>query len=323
MNNFFRIIRTIKKAKKIAVFTHVDPDPDAIGSSLALTKALTKIKKTVDLYIMDKFTDSENAIFDKSPMRQDECNPNEYDLMITTDVPSIFRLGIYGEVVSNFENTIVLDHHMNVDLLGKYAYIDTDSSSCCEIVFKLIRRMGIKVDKEMATYLYAGLSSDTNSFTNSNVNVKSFKNAYHLLKLGANVNEINEKQYKMRTKKEIIFRNYLWNNYVQHKNSAYILIDRKTLKKLKGSKDDCNNFSSELVSINGIDYGFAIIEVDDKSFYVSMRSKVGYDVRKIATELGGGGHLCAAATTLTAKSINSAKNKIFRILYKNKGEKVG
>ena len=323
MNSFFKISHAIKKAKRIAVFTHTDPDPDAIGSALSLTKALKKLKKTVDLYISDKFTDSESAIFDTSDVLQGACDPHNYDLMITTDVPSVFRLGSYGEVVSNFENTIVLDHHMNVDLLGRYAYINTDSSSCCEIVFALIRKLGIKVDKEIATYLYAGLSSDTNSFTNSNVNVKSFKNAFYLLKLGANVNEINEKQYKMRSKKEIIFRNYLWNNYVQHKDAAYILIDRETLKKLKGSKEDCNNFSTELVSINGINYGISVIEVEDKSFYISMRSKVGYDVRRVATELGGGGHLCAAATTLGAKSINSAKNKVLRTLFKNKGEKIG
>lgn len=312
-NKIQEIAKQIKKSKTIAVFTHINPDFDALGSSLSLVEMLNTMGKKAFLYTKDKLTETQKLIFDKKYIINSKCN-EEFDLFISVDTPSIERLGDYGEEFVQHSNTIVLDHHENSGLIGKLNYINEKYSSCSEIVFQVLKHLKKKINKEIATLLYSGLTGDTYSFTNSNTTEESFKNALELTKLGANITRINEIQFKSRTKKEIEFIEYLWNNIQTVKNCAFCLIDYNTLKNMKGKKSDCDFYSAELIKIQGIDYSFSIIEDKKGIFNISLRSKSGYDVRKIAEKLNGGGHLCAAGARINAGDIQEAKNKVISLI---------
>jgi len=91
------------------------------------------------------------------------------------------------------------------------------------------------------------------------------------------------------------------------------------LTELKGKKADCDSYSRSLVSIEGINRSFSLIEEKEGLFKLSMRSKVGYDIRIIAEKLGGGGHVCAAGATFTAKNIRDAKKMVLDAIFE--GEK--
>ena len=153
------------------------------------------------------------------------------------------------------------------------------------------------------------MSSDTNSFINSNTDLRSFETAIELVKNGADVSKLNELLYRMQTKKEIIFKKYLWNHYEIDGDCAYCLVSYEQLVKMKGKKSDCDAYSSSLISIQGVNYSFSIIEETEGCFSVSMRSKVGYDARAKAEKLGGGGHICAAGAKITAVNIEEALAK--------------
>lgn len=314
-SSFKKLSSVIKKAKSIAIFTHINQDEDALGSSVSLGLALKKIGKNAKVFICDKFTDAQEAIFKKDIISFSSCEPNEFDLMISTDVPSKQRMGKYAEVFCNFNNTIMLDHHTTVDLNPTYYYVDTLSSSCSELSYMLIKAMKIKIDKEIATYIYAGLSSDTSSFINSNVNESSFAVALELLKAGADTTKVNEKLYRMKSKKEVELTKYLWNNYVIKKDCAYCVVSFDTLKQLKAKKTDCDSFSRELVSISGVNMSFSLVEIERGLFSLSMRALSGFDVRSIAAKLGGGGHLCASGAKFTAKDIDEAKDMVLKAVF--------
>ena len=311
MNSSFKqIAKIIKKSKSVAIFTHINPDGDALGSSLPLALAIRALGKNVDVFIKNEFTYSQSLIFDKSLVKNGNCNPKDYDLMISTDVPSKERLGDYGGIFLSFENRIVLDHHTNIDTKSKYYYIDTEMSSCAEITFEVIKALKVKITEPMASYLYAGLSSDTNSFINSNVNENSFETALQLLRYGAKINEISEKLNKSKTKKEIELISYLWKNYVIDNDVAYCLVDFNTLTKLNSKKSDCDSFSSDLMCIDSINYSFSLVEFEQGNFSLSLRCKENYNVMKIAEKLGGGGHLCASGAKFKAKDMQEAKNLV-------------
>lgn len=316
MNNTFKQISdTIKKAKNIAIFTHINPDFDAFGSALALYFACKKMNKSVSFISKANLTEKQEVFIDKSWINE-ICNESDFDLFISTDTPSKNRLGDYGYLFESNNETIVIDHHQNVDLVGKYNFINTSFSSCSEIVFKIIKALKINIDQQIASLLYLGLSADTGSFMNTNTNSCSFKTAYELSKLGADLAFINQYQYRSFSIKEIEIRKYLYENYKILGECAYILVDLAALKKMACSKADCDFYSSELISIKEAKYSFSIIESNKNFYEISMRAKSGYNVRDIANELGGGGHIGAAGAKVEAESIEAVKDKILQLINK-------
>lgn len=310
------LAKLIKKAKSVAIFTHINPDCDALGSSVPLMLAIRELNKKADVYVEDDLTYSETLIFDQKLLKNGPCNPDEYDLMISTDVPKIKRLGSYGETFVLFQNRIVLDHHKNEDTAGDYCYIDTQLSSCSEISYELIKLLKVKITKQMATYLYAGLSSDTYSFMNTNVNPNSFRVALELLKMGIDVDFINEKLYKTKTEKEVLLSGYLWSNFVKENDIAYCVVDYATFTKLGASKNDCDSFSPELLCIDGINKSFSLVEIEPGCFNLSLRCKRNGDVRSVAEKLGGGGHLGASGAKFNAKNMQEAKQMVLKAFEK-------
>lgn len=315
-NSFKKIASIIKKAKSIAIFTHVSADIDALGSSLSLAYAINSLKKNVKVFLNDKFTYSQSLIFSPNFVEFGECDKTKFDLMIGVDAPNSQRFGNYEQVFVNFSNKIVLDHHENMDIDTDIYFVDPEKSSCCEIVFEVLKALKVKIPPEIAEYLFAGLSSDTGSFLNSNVNANSFKTALELVNLKANPDKINEYLYKEKSKKEILFTQYLWNNYLIKKDCAYCMVDYDTLVSMKGNKDDCVNFSRLLLAIEKIKYAFGLVEFKKGVFCLSMRCLSGCDVFTPAKILGGGGHLCASGATFEAKDIKTATNMVLNALYK-------
>lgn len=308
--NIKKIAKTIIRANSIALFTHISPDCDALGSVFALYYTLTEMGKTVSIYSKDKFANVENLLFDECVVQKKVCDSNKYDLFISCDAPALFRLGEYAEVFKEKANSIVIDHHQNGGLLGKFNYINKSRSSCCELVLEILEAMKVKISSQVASKLYAGLSSDTNSFANSNTNEQTFNSALKLMRAGAEIGYINECLYQSRTRKSIEFKKFLWNNAKIKGECAYCVISNQELKELKGNKEDCVGFSRSLISIQGVNYSFSIIEEAPGIFNVSLRSKIGYDVLTKAEKLGGGGHLCASGAKIQAKSINEAKKMV-------------
>lgn len=308
--NLKKIAKTILKANSVALFTHISPDCDALGSVFALYYVLTEMGKNASIYSKDNFGNVERLMFDESIVKKTQCDAKNYDLFISCDAPALFRLGEYGEIFKQKENSIVIDHHQNAGLLGKLNYINKTRSSCCELVLEVLEAMKAKITPNVASKLYAGLSSDTNSFANSNTNEQTFNSALKLMKAGAEIGIINECLYQSRTKRSIEFKKFLWNNAKIKGDCAYCVISNQDLKELKGNKEDCVGFSRSLISIQGINYSFSIIEEETGMYGVSLRSKIGYDVLSKAVMLGGGGHLCASGAKIRAKSMNEAKKMV-------------
>ena len=317
MNSLKEILKIIKKAKSIAIFTHINPDFDALGSSYALYYTLKKMGKNVEFFTKEKLNSLQKLIFEDEA-KHTLCDKKNFDLFICVDVSSLNRLGDYSSLFESKEkNTMVLDHHVCTELIGLYNFINHKKSSCSEIILDVIKALKVKPEPKVASFLFAGLSSDTGSFLNSNTNIDSFKAATKLIEFGADTSLISQSLYETRTLKEIIFKKYLWNNFKIYKDTAYCLVDNLSLTELKGKKSDCDSFSRSLVSIENVNRSFSLIEEKKGIFNLSMRSKTGYDVRVVAERLGGGGHVCAAGAKFEAKNIQTAKKMVLDIMFED------
>lgn len=310
--------KMIKTAKNIAVFTHIAPDCDAIGASLSLKEGLETLGKKVVCFTKDKLNKNQNLVFNNPQFLNEDCDFSSFDLCISVDASTFYLLGDYAEGFKNHSNTLIFDHHRNNKITGTIKYSLPQFSSCCEIILQFLDFLKIKITKEMASYLYSGLSADTNSFINSNVTYDTFLTATRLVKLGAEINKINEYQYKNRTKVEVLCKKFLWSNLKYANDVAYCSVSYEDLMKIGAKKGDCDTFSNDLLGIDGINYSFALIEEQKGEIRLSMRSKVGYDVQQIASQLGGGGHICASGAKIYQKTIVEAEQIVLSLINKSK-----
>lgn len=309
------IANAIKKSKKMAILGHISPDLDCLGSAFSLKEVLTKnFNIEVSVFADGKIKDGETEIFYPNELDTKDFVASDYDLIVMVDSPNATRVGKYADELLKHKNIIKLDHHYdNLEPITKNFYVDEKSSSCCEIVYLVINELTDKIDKEVATYLYAGITGDTNSFLNSNTTPNSLLVAAKLYELGANVNKVNTLYFKTKSKNQWDLIRYIYNKVEYHGNFAFVGVKLKELKKYNVSGDGLARFANDLISIKGIDVSCVFVEKKLRTFNCSFRSKEGYSVRDIAQKFGGGGHICASACVLNG-SYGEVKSKILKII---------
>lgn len=310
---FKQIKKTINKAKSIALFCHVDPDFDCLCSMFSLNLGLKQLGKQTQMFSHEKFAPYQASMLDESLVKVGDFNSKDFDLLISVDTSTQDRLGIYSEEFEKFDNTIKIDHHQKGEPYGRISFVDETSSSCCEIIYELLSFLKVNITPEMAGIIYCGLSSDTNSFTNSNTNYHSLWTAMELYKKGADICRASDANTKMNSLATYSLKKTLYKNAEIIDNQIAIsTIDFQDFKRANGSKQDCGGFSSELLSYIGVNISCCMTQVEDNVFSCSIRSMIGYDVSKIANAFGGGGHVCASGCKIKAKTIEDAKNKFIK-----------
>lgn len=306
MNN---LVKLIKKSKNIAIFSHKSPDPDAIGSAMALKFALIKLGKTVSL-----FCDDDGLEPYKFLAGVDDYNANElsgFDLYISVDVASSALLGKYEEVFVNFAETAKIDHHSSGEKYAKCEVVKYESA-CAVVVFELIKALKVKVNDYIATCLYFGICGDTGIFRNNNIDSKTFLVSSELINCGADYRLVYNEFFDKRTLENL----YLTSNAILN---AIVDNDQK-FAIMSVSTYDYNRFgASENESIGNLPNMFlscgykiaVILKQKHDGIHCSFRSKFEYDVSKIAEKFGGGGHKNASGC-LIIDSLTNAENLVER-----------
>lgn len=124
----------------------------------------------------------------------------KYDLIIVIDCPDLEKLGKLYNANTDlfFEVPVVnIDYRSNNDNFGQINLVDVTSSSCSEIIGRVIENIDIlSLDKEIATAVLTGIIGATDSFQKKNTTPKSFLFAAHLMDKGADQQEIIRWLYK-------------------------------------------------------------------------------------------------------------------------------
>ena len=306
-----KLANEINNARKIAIFTHKSPDLDAIGSSLSLYYACKDLGKKVNIYLKDDITEHDIDLIIENPIKK-EFIDKKYDIMISTDTSSPNLLGDFKDIFLNAKKKIVIDHHASDLLQGDFTYRQSKYSSCSEICYNIIKTLKVNFSPKIASLIFIGLTGDTNSFINTNTTANSFYVAYKCIKAGADITRINDLEYKSKTKKIIDLEKYLLNNYKIENGISYCLITHKKLNELGAIKEDCDFYSSKLLTIKEAKISFSLIEQYPDYYSLSMRGKLGYNVKEIATKFGGGGHISASGAKIVTNNAIKLKNDIIK-----------
>ena len=301
------IVKAIKKSKNIAIFSHKSPDPDAIGSALALKSALEKIGKKVGLFCDDEMTG--NFGFLMGFEEYNTKNLEGFDLFISVDVASSQLLGKFEEQFVNFANNIKIDHHASGSEFAKVELVNHESA-CAIVIFELIEALKIKIDSNIATDIYFGICGDTGIFRNNNTDSKTFLVCSELLKLGAEYRKVYSEFFDKRTIENLFLTSNAILNAIINDDEKYAIMSVST--------EDYEKFgANESESIGNLPNVFlncgykiaAILKQKTDGIHVSFRSKFDFDVSKIAEKFGGGGHKNASGCSII-DSIQNAENMV-------------
>ncbi|MCK9575015.1 MAG: bifunctional oligoribonuclease/PAP phosphatase NrnA [Clostridia bacterium] len=303
------IIENIKHAQKIAICGHIKTDADSLGSTSALYYALLKMNKIVDIFCDDIPSFNYNFIGTSEILNKNQ--KNKYDLFIVIDTATADRLGIYTKLIYKSAVIINIDHHSGNAKFGNINYIDSDVSSAGEIIFELIKLLGVEIDAKIATAIYAAISGDTGCFTFDNTKPETYYVAGDLLKLGANMKIVNFYLFKRNTKNRLKLISKMYNSFMYFENDKIIIIPVffKDLEETGCSVYDTHTIVSHGLSIDSAEISVMITEEKPNKYTVSLRSKDKADSNKIAMHFGGGGHAKAAGFNISG-DYNTIFNQI-------------
>lgn len=305
------LITAIAESRKIALLTHISPDGDAIGSTLAMMHALLHLGKDVDIYSHDTIPDTYDFMIGSNKFKREYIQHQWYDLAIVLDCSDLERLGSISKVLQFSNKKINIDHHVTNTYFADINHVVVKAAATSELVFDLIKKLKVPISATIAESLYVGIITDTGNFSFSNVTANTLQTAAVLLSAGANPEKLVTLMYKNHSLNKM----KLWGEAI---NSLEIDFDGKfasiCLPKDKFVENGAKEFDVEgivnlALDIKGIELAILIREVEGGFVKVSFRSKTDLDVSKLSAKFGGGGHRKAAGCLMKG-SIDYAKSSI-------------
>ena len=297
-NSVAAVAARIKKAQKAAIFCHVRPDGDALGSGLALCLAMRAAGKTADFVCED--APPEKFFFIPEMAEANTSLPrSDYDLYIAVDCADIARMGEFGHAYSRFKgDTVNIDHHVSNNGYAKYNCVRVCSATC-EIMPEVIRAAGLAISERVANALMLGLITDSGTFTHSDVTAHTFSVAADLRAAGADVNKINYEMFSRQKKaRALLFsRTLATMRFALEDRLAFILVTQSALDETGANRSMTEGFVDYPLTIDGVEVSIALLEMKKGQYKASLRSKRA-DVNAVASTFGGGGHVLASGCML-------------------------
>ncbi len=291
---FRKIYKYIKKYNTIIIARHKGPDPDALGSQLALRELILNKYPEKRVYAVGSY-----ATRFKFMGSLDKVEDINYDntLLIVLDTPDKKRVDI--DKLDSFKNIIKIDHHPVIDSYADIEFVDENASSTCQLILEFCFNNHLKINNNIASNLFLGIVSDTGRFMHAYTSRETFNLVTKLInKTNLNFTSLYEPLY-MRPLSEVRFQGYIYENMeVTDNGVAYIEITDEILKEYNVDSASAGNIISELKCINEIIVWIFLTE-DKKNDIIraNIRSR-GPVINEIAGKYGGGGHKFASGVRL-------------------------
>ncbi len=154
------ILKLVRKHKRFLITTHMRPDGDALGSELALRSVLIKLGKSVQVINTGKPSKEYHWLpgFDKITFDSYRHVSRRYDAVFVLDSGTFDRLGEIREILIPNVPIINIDHHPHSDYFGSINWVDPSVCATGEMIYRLIKKAKVFIDKDIATILYIALS---------------------------------------------------------------------------------------------------------------------------------------------------------------------
>jgi phosphoesterase RecJ-like protein len=281
--------------------THMRPDGDAFGSSLALSTALDFLKTPNQVCVESDIPS--NLTFIEGIQTVQKQPTFAYDLLITLDCSDEQRLGALSDELLTAKrkkiDTINIDHHVSNTRFAKYNYVRECAANCMNVA-ALIEYMGAPFDKKTAEYLMIGLLTDSGNFSHDDVTEETLLLAAKLVKAGVDIRYYNYNLFKKQPKARaaLFGRTMSGIRYYHDNRFGVIVVTKAAMEKCGADHGMTEGFVDFPLNVDTVEVAASLLEVKKGQYKISLRSKTYADVNKIAGVYGGGGHVRAAGCML-------------------------
>ena len=301
----------LKAAETILIFTHTNPDGDALGSAAALCRVLRKMGKT-SWILMDEEVPEYISFMDTEFVTRDKECLKDHDVSICVDCGEYSRFPALADKFNEGKLHLCVDHHATGDGFGDHYYIDPSEAATCQLIYKLIKELEAVVaesgetagqvaliDRQVAESIYTGINTDTGSFQYSNTTADTHAIASDLMTYGVDHTAINVKLYQTipMTKLKIQAAILQKAEFFFGGKVAVGYVTGQMLEEAGAVLDDAEGTIDMLRNIEGVEIA-AFLKEKGGAVKVSMRAKSYANVAEIVSVFGGGGHVKAAGCTL-------------------------
>jgi phosphoesterase RecJ-like protein len=284
-----QIVNEIRTRQRFVVTSHARPDGDAIGSSMAMAYALRDLGKDVRVVSRDVVPPQFETCPGVEQILVTDRVDDPGDAIIVMECGDLSRPGISGLERGYVIN---IDHHPGNAMYGTLNWFDLSAAACGEMVFDLVRALGVRLTLEIATHVYVAVLTDTGGFHYSNITPHTFEICRECTEAGVNPAAIASAVYDSnRIGRLKLFRAVL--NGMQLDSTeriATLAVTRRMAADCGATYEDTEGLVNFPLSAKEVQAVVFFKENGDNDWRVSLRSKGAIDVNALAREFGGGGH---------------------------------
>ncbi|MBQ3181837.1 MAG: bifunctional oligoribonuclease/PAP phosphatase NrnA [Clostridia bacterium] len=316
-----KIAKILKRAQTIAIFSHLNPDGDALGSAFAMKYVLESIGKCATVYLEKSMPEKFNFLGNDYEIA-DENTKIFADLALVLDCGEYSRLGKCENGCRKISDVVCVDHHKTGGDFGKFYYNEPDAAATAQVVYKLANLLTKNIPKLAYEAIYTGMSTDTGHFKFSNVSPETFFVAAKILNAGINHRKITTIIYDTQKREKLVFLGEAAKRVKFYQDGKIALLEcyGDFLEEFGLTYDDIDELPNIPLNLEGVEVAVLVKDRDQDSRRVSFRTKDVIDVSEIAQKFGGGGHKSAAACVISG-DIEEEITKIIDAIAKKLGEK--
>lgn len=289
----------LRSASHVTIGAHVDPDGDAIGSSLGLAHALDTLGVPNTLICSSAVgCPSTYAFLPGSDRFVAASSIDAPDVFVALDSPDLGRMGDAAGPAAQARTLVVIDHHPDAVAAGQINVLDADAAATAILIWRLLPHLGVLPDAKIATCLYAGLLTDSGRFSYSNTTAGTLRIAAEMVEAGAAPNEIYTAVYENRSAgaQQLVGRTLARVTLANGGRVAYSWIDGNDFAETGALPEEAENLIDYVRALGGVE-AVILAKVNGDTVRASLRAKTSVDVGAVARAFGGGGHRAASGLT--------------------------
>jgi len=309
--------RYIEAGDDFLVVSHVNPDGDAISSTVAVGWLLSTLGKSYTMMnegpTPRKFDYlwGARSIVDLSSSEHDR----QYRYVIAVDCADYSRVGKASTHIAEEAQIANIDHHPTNDHYGNVQLIRSDAAATAEILYDLLERFSIEWTETIATCIYTGLLTDTGGFRYSNTTANVMQIASKLLTYDVKATELTEHLLERMSKPHVALLRRALNTlrYNDDQTVCWLSVHLTDMAETNAANEDLEGLVHYPRNIEGVEVGILFKEVRENVYKVSLRSTGHADVSRIAQLYGGGGHVRAAGCTIEGKLEDTIRSVVTEV----------
>ncbi len=285
-----RAIECIKNAEDVLILTHKNPDGDTLGCGTALCRALHSMGKRARIE-NDSIPAKYDFLFDG--IEKQDFEPR---YIIAVDVADTFLLGSRLEELYGDKVDLCIDHHGSNIEYAKELYLEASDGAASLTIYRILKKMGITITKEIADDLYTGLSTDTGCFKYSNAGVNEYEAGAELIRYGADNAKINVLMFETKPMAYFELLSLVLSGMRTYCDGKVIVlkVTNKMFQETGATPDQCDAIAALSRQVEGALCGITMKEKPSGGFKFSLRTHEPLDASALCGAFGGGGHKRAA-----------------------------